>query len=227
MKTLKVNGDIISNDYKWIYDWLDYESCCPKDLDAVIASLEPSEMLTVEINSGGGDVQAGQQIYSALKKTSQEHPVEVHVQSMAASAASLIAMAGHEVKMSPVALLMIHNCSTQAAGDYRVMQHSSEVLQTVNAAIRQAYMEKTGIPEDELTEMMDKETWLTANQCVERGFADAIIRDEAPKVVTNAMIGRLSVTPEMVERVKAEKAAQDARKAQVQELLADLDDYGV
>lgn len=227
MKTLKVNGDIISNDYKWIYDWLDYESCCPKDLDAVIASLEPAEMLTVEINSGGGDVQAGQQIYSTLKAISQEHSVEVHVQSMAASAASLIAMAGHEVKMSPVALLMIHNCSTQAAGDYRVMQHSSEVLQTVNAAIRQAYMEKTGIPEDELTEMMDKETWLTANQCVERGFADAIIRDEAPKVVTNAMIGRLSVTPEMVERVKAEKTAREAQEAAAKELLADLDDYGV
>lgn len=227
MKTLKVNGDIISNDYKRVYDRLGYESCCPKDLDTVIASLKPAETLTVIINSGGGDVQAGQQIYSMLKEIGREHPVEVRVHSIAGSAASMIAMAGHEVKMSSVAELMIHNCSTSVEGDYLAMLHTAEVLQSVNSAIRQAYMERTGIPEDELIVMMDKETWFNANQCVARGFADAIIRDEDPKILTNAMIGRLSVTPEMVERVKAELAVHDAQKAQAKELLADLDDYGV
>lgn len=219
MKTINVNGDIISNDYKWIYDWLDYESCCPKDIRNAISELEDGEELQVVINSPGGDVQAGQEIYSVLKASN--HPVIVNVQSMAASAASMIAMAGDKVRISPVALLMIHNCSTSASGDYRDMQHTAEVLQTVNAAIVEAYKAKTGKGDAELQEMMDKETWLTANQCIENGFADEIIRDEKP-VITNAMVGKLSVTPEMIEKVKAEKKA----KEKAEEILADLDLYG-
>ena len=74
----------------------------------------------------------------------------------------------------------------------------------------QAYIAKTGKTEDELKVMMDKETWLTANQCLEYGFAAEIIKDETPAVITNAMIGRLSVTPEMIAKVKAEKAAAEA-----------------
>ena len=209
MKTVNINGDIICTDMKWIYDWLEYESCCPADVKNVITELkDESEELKVIINSPGGDVQAGQEIYSVLKDV--KNHVTIEVQSMAASAASMIAMAGDTVRMSPVSLLMIHNASTRAAGDYRDMQHTAEVLQTVNAAIMQAYIAKTGKTEDELKVMMDKETWLTANQCLENGFADEIIKDETPAVITNAMIGRLSVTPEMIAKVKAEKAAAEA-----------------
>lgn len=230
MKTINVNGDIICNDMKWIYDWLEYESCCPADVKNVIAELtDENEELKVIINSPGGDVQAGQEIYSILKDI--KNPVTINVQSMAASAASMIAMAGDTVKMSPVALLMIHNASTCAAGDYRDMQHTADVLQTVNTAILQAYLAKTGKTEDELREMMDKETWLTANQCLEAGFADEIIKDEKPGIITNAMIGRLSVTDEMIAKVKAEKAAKEASDAAAEAekaaILNDLDMYGV
>ena len=230
MKTVTVNGDIICNDMKWIYDWLEYESCCPADVKNVIAELtDENEELKVIINSPGGDVQAGQEIYSILKDI--KNPVTINVQSMAASAASMIAMAGDTVKMSPVALLMIHNASTCTSGDYRDMQHTADVLQTVNTAIMQAYIAKTGKTEDELREMMDKETWLTANQCIEHGFADEIINDEKQSIITNAMIGRLSVTDEMIAKVKAEKAARDAADAAVEAekaaLLSDLDMYGV
>lgn len=230
MKTVTVNGDIICNDLKWVYDWLEYESCCPADIRKAAAELtDESEELRVIINSPGGDVQAGQEIYSILKDI--KNPVTINVQSMAASAASMIAMAGDTVKMSPVALLMIHNASTCTSGDYRDMQHTADVLQTVNAAIMQAYIAKTGKTEDELREMMDKETWLTANQCLENGFVDEIIKDEKQSIITNAMIGRLSVTDEMIARVKAEKAAKDAADAAVEAekaaLLSDLDMYGV
>lgn len=230
MKTVTVNGDIICNDMKWIYDWLEYESCCPADVKNVIAELtDENEELKVIINSPGGDVQAGQEIYSILKDI--KNPVTINVQSIAASAASMIAMAGDTVKMSPVALLMIHNASTCTSGDYRDMQHTADVLQTVNTAIMQAYIAKTGKTEDELREMMDKETWLTANQCIEHGFADEIIKDEKQSIITNAMIGRLSVTDEMIAKVKAEKAAKDAADAAVEAekaaLLSDLDMYGV
>lgn len=230
MKTVTVNGDIICNDMKWIYDWLEYESCCPADVKNVIAELtDESEELKVIINSPGGDVQAGQEIYSILKDI--KNHVTINVQSIAASAASMIAMAGDTVKMSPVALLMIHNASTCTSGDYRDMQHTADVLQTVNTAIMQAYIAKTGKTEDELREMMDKETWLTANQCLEHGFADEIIKDEKHGIITNAMIGRLSVTDEMIAKVKAEKAAKDAAAAAAEAekaaLLSDLDMYGV
>lgn len=230
MKTVTVNGDIICNDMKWIYDWLEYESCCPADVKNVIAELtDENEELKVIINSPGGDVQAGQEIYSILKDI--KNPVTINVQSMAASAASMIAMAGDTVKMSPVALLMIHNASTCTSGDYRDMQHTADVLQTVNTAIMQAYIAKTGKTEDELKDMMDRETWLTANQCLENGFADEIIKDEKQSIITNAMIGRLSVTDEMIARVKAEKAAKDAADAAAEAekaaILNDLDMYGV
>lgn len=230
MKTINVNGDIICTDMKWIYDWLEYESCCPADVKNVIAELtDENEELKVIINSPGGDVQAGQEIYSILKDI--KNPVTINVQSMAASAASMIAMAGDTVRMSPVSLLMIHNASTCTSGDYRDMQHTADVLQTVNTAIMQAYIAKTGKTEDELREMMDKETWLTANQCLEAGFADEIIKDEKQSIITNAMIGRLSVTDEMIAKVKAEKAAKDAADAAVEaekaSLLSDLDMYGV
>ena len=230
MKTINVNGDIICTDMKWIYDWLEYESCCPADVKNVIAELtDENEELKVVINSPGGDVQAGQEIYSILKGI--KNHVTVEVQSIAASAASMVAMAGDNVRMSPVSLLMIHNASTCTSGDYRDMQHTADVLQTVNTAIMQAYIAKTGKTEDELKDMMDRETWLTANQCLENGFADEIIRDEKQSIITNAMIGRLSVTDEMIAKVKAEKAAKDAADAAVEAekvaLLSDLDMYGV
>lgn len=230
MKTINVNGDIICTDMKWIYDWLEYESCCPADVKNVIAELtDENEELKVIINSPGGDVQAGQEIYSILKGV--KNHVTVEVQSMAASAASMIAMAGDTVKMSPVALLMIHNASTCTSGDYREMQHTANVLQTVNTAIMQAYIAKTCKTAEELKDMMDRETWLTANQCLENGFADEIIKDEKPSIITNAMIGRLSVTDEMIAKVKAEKAAKDAADAAIEAekaaLLDDLYMYGV
>ena len=227
MKTMKINGYIVSNDYKWAMDELGLESFCPRELDAVTASLKPAETLTVEINSDGGDVQAGQQIYSTLKALGQEHPIEVRILSRAASAASMIAMAGHEVKMYPVAQLMIHNCSTRAEGDYRTMLHTSEVLQSVNAAIRQAYMEKTGIPEDELIAMMDEESWINANKCVKLGFADAIIRDDSSKLMTNAVMGNSPLTAEMIAQAKAKRAEREAREQELQALRAKLPTYGI
>lgn len=230
MRTVTVNGDIICNDLKWVYDWLEYESCCPADIRKAAAELtDENEELRVIINSPGGDVQAGQEIYSILKDV--KNHVTIEVQSMAASAASMIAMAGDTVKMSPVALLMIHNASTCTSGDYRDMQHTADVLQTVNTAIMQAYIAKTGKTEDELRDMMDRETWLTANQCLKNGFADEIIKGEKQSIITNAMIGRLSVTDEMIAKVKAEKAAKDAAAAAAEAekaaLLDDLYMYGV
>lgn len=228
MKTITINGEIIPNDYAWLYDWYEMEYTCPANVKDILNELEDGEDVTVIINSGGGDVVSGQEIYSILKGV--KNHVTVDVQSMAASAASMIAMAGDTVRMSPVALLMIHNASTCTSGDYRDMQHTAEVLQTVNAAIMEAYSRKTNLTYDELKDMMDRETWLTANQCVEKGFADEIIKDEKPAIITNAMVGKLSITDDMISKAKAEKKAKEekaAADAAGAEILADLDMYGV
>ena len=226
MKTVEVKGEIIPNDYAIYYDWFGREYTCPANVKEVLDTLDDGEDLTVEIASGGGDVVSGQTVYSMLKKISGNHKVTVEVQSMAASAASMIAMAGDVVKMSPVALLMIHNASTSIAGDYRDMQHTAEVLQTVNAAIVEAYKNKTGLGDTELKEMMDHETWFTANQCVKYGFADEIIKDEKPSIITNAMVGKLSVTDEMIAKAKAEMESKNKEKAVEKEILGDLYMYG-
>ena len=178
MKTITINGEIIPNGYAWLYDWYEMEYTCPANVKDILNALEDGEDVTVIINSGGGDVVSGQEIYSILKGV--KNHVTVDVQSMAASAASMIAMAGDTVRMSPVSLLMIHNASTCTSGDYRDMQHTAEVLQTVNAAIMEAYSRKTNLTYDELKDMMDRETWLTANQCVEKGFADELLDDAEP-----------------------------------------------
>jgi len=192
---LEVKGAIISNDDKWIYDWLDMDSTAPKD---IVDSLPTTnENLDVIINSGGGDVYAGSEIYTALK----EYPGKVNIKivGIAASAASVIAMAGH-VTISPTAQIMIHNVSSFVAGDNRAMQHEADVLKGFNESIASAYVDKTNQPLDDILELMNKETWLTAQQAVELGFADEVMFSEnAPKLVATTGGG---LSPEVINRMK-------------------------
>lgn len=174
---LSIKGDIVPNDEKWIYDWLELDAFCPRDAERAVEACAEGEALEVEISSGGGSVIAGSEIYSALASY-KKGAVTIRVTGLAASAASVIAMAGR-CEMAPTALLMIHNVSTRAAGDYREMEHAAGVLRTADEAIRAAYRRKTGMEEDQLSDMMDRETWITAERAVELGFADAVSGGEA------------------------------------------------
>ena len=184
---LKIHGDIIPNDDKWLYDWLDLEAACPADAEKAIEACADGETLEVEISSGGGDIFAGSEIYTALR-TYKKGPVNILVTGLAASAASVIAMAGR-CEMAPTALMMIHNVSTRARGDYREMEHAAEVLRTANDAIAAAYVQKTGMERTELLDLMDRETWITAERAVELGFADGILGEgeEEPLVAAAGM----------------------------------------
>lgn len=225
MKTLNINGDIVSDDLAWIYDWYEMPCFSPKMARDAVSSLEAGETLRVVINSPGGDVYAGQETFSILYNIRHINSVEIEVQSLAASAASVIAMAGKTVKMSPVAALMVHNCSTYASGDYRDMTHTAEVLKKINECLVQAYVQKTGMTQEDLLDMMDNETWLSANDCVKYGFADEIIRDDSePQLILNAVIGKLSITDAMIE---AAKAAKEQKEKEKKEILNDLDMYGI
>lgn len=182
MKKINIKGAIVSNDDKWIYDLFEMEATSPNDVANVLKDAT-GEPIQITINSGGGDVYSASEIYTELKDYSGD--VEVRIVGIAASAASVIAMAG-KVKMSPTAQIMIHNASTIAIGDHNEMSKTSDFLQSVNRSIASAYQQKTGLNQDELLDLMNKETWLTAEEAKEKGFVDEIMFDEQIKAVASA-----------------------------------------
>lgn len=133
--------------------------------------------ITVWINSPGGDVFAAAQIYNMLRDYAGK--VTVRIDSLAASAASVIAMAGDEVYMSPVAMMMIHNPSTVAFGEAKDMEKAIAMLSEVKEAILNAYETKTKMSRAKLSHMMDDESWFNAKKAVELGFADHILFEDA------------------------------------------------
>ena len=133
--------------------------------------------ITVWINSPGGDCVAAAQIYNMLK----DYPgkVTVKIDGIAASAASVIAMAGDKTYVSPVSMLMIHNPSTIAMGDHAEMEKAIDMLEEVKESIINAYVLKTGLSRARLSHLMDAETWMNANTAIELGFADGLITRDA------------------------------------------------
>lgn len=194
MAKVKVKGVIVSADEKWIYDYFEIESTSPKDVDIQIEAAK-DEDLEVEISSPGGDVYSGSEIYTALK--SYKGNVVVKIVGIAASAASVIAMAGKKVMISPTAQIMIHNVASRARGDYRAMEHEAGVLKNYNKSIANSYILKTGMAQDELLQLMNKETWLTAQDAVKYRFADEIMFDENMQLVAgiqSAMLPKEVIT---------------------------------
>ena len=129
--------------------------------------------ITVWINSPGGDCVAAAQIYNML--AGYKGKVTVKIDGIAASAASVIAMAGDTILVSPVSMLMIHNPATIAWGDHAEMQKAIDMLSEVKESIINAYVLKTGLSRPKLSHLMDAETWMDANKAVELGFADEIM----------------------------------------------------
>ena len=171
-RTLFLNGTIASE------SWFD---------DDVTPALFKSDLdsgkgpITVWINSPGGDVWAAAQIYNML--LSYGGKVTVKIDGLAASAASVIAMAGDEVLVSPVSMLMIHNPSTMAMGDKDDLTQAISMLDSVKDSILNAYVKKTGLSKNKLSKLMDDETWMDANKAVEFGFADGMITRNTPAAI--------------------------------------------
>ena len=131
----------------------------------------------VRINSPGGDVMAGAEIYSALKEHSLNGHgrVRVEITALAASAASVIAMAGDEIAMYPTSYMMIHNPWSIAIGDAKEMRKTARTLDVISEGLINAYQQRTGKGRDELKRMLENETWMSAGTAVEQGFADEVI----------------------------------------------------
>lgn len=189
-RTLVLNGQI--SDETWFGDEVT-PKLFQKELDAGTGNI------TVWINSPGGDVFAAAQIYNMLMEYKGD--VTVKVDALAASAASVIAMAGTTVLMSPVAMMMIHNPMTIAIGDSKEMQKAGEMLDEVKESIMNAYEIKTGLNRTKISHLMDAESWFNAKKAVELGFADGILNaDENTEDTANGigvegmMFSRTAVT---------------------------------
>lgn len=178
---IEIKGAIVPNSDAWIYDWFGEDYTCPKNVASKITEAD-GEVLDVDINSGGGDVFAGSEIYSALRAYQGE--VNIHVVGLAASAASVIAMAGKS-DISPTAQLMVHNVSTYCGGNYHDMDKASDMLKQANRAIAAAYVAKAGMSEEEALELMDCESWLTAQDAVDYGLIDSIAESQNQTTESN------------------------------------------
>ena len=157
----------------------------------------------VWINSPGGDVFAAAQIYNMLRD--YKGKVNVKIDSLAASAASVIAMAGTKVLVSPVSMMMIHNPMTVAIGDTAEMQKAIAMLSEVKESIMNAYEIKTGLNRTKISHLMDAESWFNAKKAVELGFADKILfsddsgeQEEEP--LEAVMFSRQSVTNSLLSK---------------------------
>lgn len=171
---ISIRGPIVSSNQHRFYQWYGMEATSPKSVADALAAGN-GERAEVEINSGGGEIFAASEIYTVLRNYAGG--VHIRIVGLAASAASIIAMAG-ESEMTPTGMMMIHNVQSSADGDYRQMEHTAGVLRDANHAIISAYVAKTGRPEAEIAAMMDAETWITAERAVELGLVDRVMQPD-------------------------------------------------
>jgi ATP-dependent protease ClpP protease subunit len=202
---IPIRGFIVANDEKEIYEWFGYEVTCPRDVAGWLEKTN-GETLEVEINSPGGDVYSGSEIYTALMN--YKGKVNVDIVGVAASAASVIAMAGDIVRISPTAQIMIHNVSSRASGDYRSMEHKAEMLKNYNKSIANAYILKSGMEMDDLLELMDTGgtantgAWLTAQKAKELNLVDEIMFDTGNKLVANAQLDNGMLPQNVIDKMR-------------------------
>ena len=194
-RILRIDGVIAEE------SWLDDE-ITPKQFKSELMS--GSGDIILWINSPGGDVFAASQIYNMLMDYKGD--VTVKIDGLAASAASVIAMAGTKVLMSPVSQIMVHNPMTIAIGNAEEMSKAIDMLSEIKKSIINAYELKTNLPRDEISKMMDSECWMNARKAVELGFADEIMYMENLNFNTaldSFMFSRMAVTNKLIDKLKS------------------------
>ena len=186
--------------------WFD-DDITPKKFKAELTAATGD--IAVWLNSPGGDVFAAGQIYTMLKE--YEGKVTVKIDGIAASAASVIAMAGDEIVMSPVAMMMIHNPATVIFGEAGDLASGIKMLTEVKESIINAYEQKTKLPRNKISNMMDAETWFSAQKAVELGFADKILyAPETNDAKEGFIFDKMTVTNSLINKLpKSQKESVD------------------
>ena len=199
MLELRMNGPVVDDSDAWYYEWFDEPCVSPKNIREFLENAGTTD-ISVTINSMGGSVFAGSEIYTALKNHTGH--VEVVVGGLAASIASVIAMAGDTIKISPLGQIMIHNAAMFNYGDHQGMSKASEILFNTSESLARVYAQKTGKTVDEMMDLMNKESWFTADKAVEVGLADEVLFLESPEFEMVASAGGY-VSKEKIAEFKA------------------------
>lgn len=211
MTKLNIVGAIVSNESKEVYKEFGLDSTSPKDiLDKLPKNNEAIEVI---INSPGGNVFAGFEIYTALKE--YKGNVTVKIVGLAASAASIPAMAGDKILISPVGQFMIHNVSTSVAGNQHALKQAAEQVEEISKGVCNAYVLRTGKSQEEIQQLMDEETYFSAEKAVEYGLADEVMytTGQAHKELMVACASTSGVLPQgIVDEYFSNKEKENKQK---------------
>lgn len=207
MKKIDIKGHIVPDDHLEVYKWFGYDATSPKLVKNAISEAEAAgeKEILVEINSGGGSVFAGAEIYYALKKF--DGTIRGEIASVAASAATFPAMACDHLAMSLLGHMMIHSAKNRNEGNQQDMIDNADFLKNIDDSIVNAYLTKTSLSREALNEMMQKDSWMTAQQALENKFIDEILFvNEVPDAVASAKpLNSNELLPkDVIDRVKAE-----------------------
>ena len=213
------NGERVLELYGTIAEssWFDDDITPAMFRDELFSGTGP---VTIWVNSPGGDCIAASQIYTMLMDYKDD--VTVKIDGIAASAASVIAMAGTKVLMAPTSMMMIHNPATLAFGDHADMEKAIDMLSEVKESIINAYELKTSLPRKQLAKMMDEVSWMNAKKAIELGFADGMLTDEkhiADDTEAYAF-SACAVDMALINKINKNKPVPEGRK--VDELKASL-----
>lgn len=213
---VQMKGTILPNDWAEVMRYYGFaDNFCPADLTEAMDSGEDIELV---INSDGGSLIAGTEIYSLLAGYTGN--TTAHIQSRAASAATVAMMACDRIVAEPVSLICVHNPSVEAAGDSHTLRHTAEELDNIKDSIIAAYRSRAKVSDEEMAELMDKDLFISAEEAMEYGLVDTVLeRKNVPTTIVNKGFLCHLPTVEMLESYQAEKTKR------VQAAKAKFDNY--
>lgn len=224
-KEFKINGTIVDDSDAWFYNLFGVENVSPSKINNFLNNSN-GEDVKLSINSGGGSVYAGSEIYTALKNYSGG--VAAEVTGLCASIASVIMLAADHIAVAPLASIMIHNVWSISQGDYRDMDHEANILKDMSASIASVYAQRMGISVEEAQEAMDETTYYTADQAIIAGLADEKLFEEDEKNDSLQLVA--SVSPIFssqkiagLKEVLASKGGEERSNDQLKEITSKLD----
>jgi ATP-dependent protease ClpP protease subunit len=198
------NGTLMDNEWADIMRWYGYkDNVCPADIRDLCEKADGEE-IELEVNCDGGDLMVGSEIYTILKD--YKGTVRAHVQSRSASAATVAMMGADTVTAESVALICVHNPTTYAHGEQREMQGAADTLEACKEIILNAYMGRAKVSREEISDLMDKNIFITAEKAVEYGLVDSIVGAEGGTVIVNGDSGKMHFpTEKMIADFRAAK----------------------
>lgn len=197
MKTVQMKGEVIPDNFSDVYDFLNYQYFSPQSISDALKNAN-GEDVSLEINSPGGYIDAGSEIYTELMKYPGK--INAQIEGFACSAASWISLAADHIEMAPTAQMMIHRASGGTTGNSSDMKSEQNALDQMDKSLVDLYAKRTGKSPEDIYQMMSDTTWMNAKTAVENGFADEIMfQNKEPAVNVD---GSLLVQPEMINKIK-------------------------